>query len=80
MALSEAFLEWEQATETRIRQEAERSLIILQLEQRVGALPRTTKDRINTLSLPQIESLAIALLNFSSPLELEAWLDSQSGD
>jgi Domain of unknown function (DUF4351) len=80
MALSEAFLEWEQATESRIRQEAERSLIILQLEQRVGALPQPTKDRINTLSLPQIESLAIALLNFSTPNELEAWLDSQAGD
>jgi hypothetical protein len=84
MALSEAFLEWEQATETRIRQEARqeegRSLIILQLEQRVGALSQTTKDRLSTLSLPQIESLAIALLNFSTPTELEAWLDHQPGD
>jgi hypothetical protein len=74
MALSEAFLEWEQATEIRIRQEAERSLIILQLEQRLGTLSQPTKDRINALSLPQIESLAIALLNFSVIAELEAWL------
>jgi Domain of unknown function (DUF4351) len=80
MALSEAFLEWEQATQMRSRQEGERSLVLLLLEQRVGAFPQSTKDRINTLSLPQIESLAIALLNFSNPIELEAWLDSQSGD
>jgi predicted transposase/invertase (TIGR01784 family) len=70
--------------DTRIYREARedegRSLIILQLEQRAEALPQSTKDRINTLSLPQIESLAIALLNFSSPDELEAWLDSQAGN
>jgi hypothetical protein len=80
MALSEAFLEWEQATETRVRQESERSLVLLLLEQRVGTLSQSTKDRISTLSLPQIESLAIALLNFSTPTELEAWLDHQAGD
>jgi Domain of unknown function (DUF4351) len=80
MALSEAFLEWEQATEIRIRQEAGRSLIILQLEQRLGTLSQPTKDRISALSLPQIESLAIAPLNCSTPTELEDWLDGQSSN
>jgi Domain of unknown function (DUF4351) len=76
MALSEAFLEWEQETQKR----SERSLINLQLEQRVGALSQPTKDRINALSLPQIESLAIALLNFATLTELEDWLDGQSSN
>jgi Domain of unknown function (DUF4351) len=76
VALSEAFLEWEQQTEAR----SQRSLVFLLLEQRVGALSQSVKDKITTLSLPQIEALAIALLNFSSPDELEAWLDSQAGN
>jgi predicted transposase YdaD len=70
--------------DTRIYREARedegRSLVLRQLEQRAGSLSQPTKDRINTLSLPQIESLAIALLNFSTPIELEAWLDHQAGD
>jgi hypothetical protein len=76
MALSEAFLEWEQETQKR----GERSLVLLLLEQRIGTMSQPTKDRISALSLPQIESLAIALLNFSTPTELEAWLDHQPGD
>jgi Domain of unknown function (DUF4351) len=60
------------------KEEAGRLLILLQLEQRVGALSEPTKARIAALSLPQIESLAIALLGFSTAAELEAWLHGQA--
>jgi hypothetical protein len=79
-AVMEVLTSWTEEGIERGRQEEGRSLILLLLEQRVGALLQPTKDRINTLSLPQIESLALALLNFSTPTELEDWLDSQAGN
>lgn len=54
----------------------QRSLILLLLQQRVGQLPDQLHDRISQLNLTQLEALAIALLNFSSLAELEAWLES----
>ncbi|MGI0485711.1 DUF4351 domain-containing protein [Pantanalinema rosaneae CENA516] len=60
-------------------QEGRRSLLLLlslQLEQKVGQLPPSLHDRIAQLNLTQLEALAIALLNFSSLAELEAWLES----
>ncbi len=47
-------------------QEGERSLISLLLQQKVGQLPQSIHDRISLLSIQQLESLAIALLNFGS--------------
>ena len=60
------------------REEGHRSLVILLLEQRVGQLPDGVRDRLAQLSLTQLEALAIALLNFSTLTELEAWLESHS--
>jgi predicted transposase/invertase (TIGR01784 family) len=57
-------------------QEGERSLISLLLQQKVGTLPQSLDDRISLLSIQQLESLAIALLNFSSLNDLAAWLDA----
>ena len=59
------------------RQEGERSLVLLLLEQRVGQLPQAERDRISALSLEQLEALALALLNFSSVLDLTTWLEQQ---
>ena len=59
------------------RQEGERSLVLLLLEQRVGQLPQVERDRISALSLEQLEALALALLNFSSVLDLTTWLEQQ---
>jgi predicted transposase YdaD len=58
------------------REEGHRSLVLLLLEQRVGQLPSGLRDRLSQLNLTQLEALAIALLNFSTSAELEAWLDS----
>jgi predicted transposase YdaD len=57
------------------RQEESRSLVMLLLEQRLGQLPDDLHDRLSPLSRTQLEALAIALLNFSTLAELEAWLD-----
>jgi len=56
------------------RQIERRSLISLQLEQRVGSLSDAQRDRISTLNLDQLTALAIALLNFSSQDDLDVWL------
>ena len=58
------------------RQEERLSLLSLQLEQKLGELPLSLRDRLFQLNLTQLETLAIALLNFSTLTELEAWLES----
>ena len=63
--------------EEKGRQLGQRSLISLQLEQRVGSLSDAQRDRISTLNLDQLTALAIALLNFSIPDDLDAWLTQQ---
>ena len=75
----EVVTSWMQEGIEQGRQEGERSLVLLLLEQRVGTLSEPMKARIAALSLPQIESLAIALLSFSTAAELEVWLHSQAG-
>lgn len=78
MALSEAFLEWEQATQQRAEaqgvERGERSLIFRLLTRRVGDLSDSVRSQIEQLSLPQLEALAEALLDFSSMADLENWL------
>jgi predicted transposase YdaD len=67
----------EQGIERGIEQgieRGERSLILRQLSRRVGELPDALRSQINTLSVPQLESLGEALLDFSSLADLEAWL------
>jgi predicted transposase/invertase (TIGR01784 family) len=57
------------------RQEGELALVLLLLEQRVGQLPDELRDRLSTLDLPQLEILAVALLNFSQVSDLVNWLE-----
>ncbi|MBD2327770.1 DUF4351 domain-containing protein [Alkalinema sp. FACHB-956] len=67
--------------ETRVFREAKeeeaRSLVYLQLEQKFDALSDALKDRINALSLDQLQALAIAPLRFASIDDLTNWLDHQ---
>jgi Domain of unknown function (DUF4351) len=78
MALSEAFLEWEQATETRIRQEARqeegRSLVLRLLTRRIGTLPEAIQIQVAALPLERLESLGEDLLDFTNLADLENWL------
>jgi predicted transposase/invertase (TIGR01784 family) len=64
--------------ETQVYQEARedeaRSLILRQLNRRVGTLPDSVIERINALSIDQLESLGEALLDFATVDDLTAWL------
>ncbi|MGG6268752.1 DUF4351 domain-containing protein [Leptolyngbya sp. AN03gr2] len=57
------------------RGEGQRSLILLLLNQKVGALSEETIAQISTLNPEQLEALAIALLNFTSIGDLTDWLE-----
>lgn len=86
MALSEAYLEWEQRVEARgIEQgiergveqgveQGERALILRQLVRKVGALPEGVRSRISAMSIERLNELGEALLNFSELSDVEAWL------
>ncbi|WP_414550070.1 Rpn family recombination-promoting nuclease/putative transposase [Anabaena sp. CCY 0017] len=56
------------------RQEGERSLVLRQLTRKVGELPPRMREQVETLTLEQLENLGEALLDFTSLLDLEAWL------
>jgi predicted transposase YdaD len=51
------------------------TLALRQLERRCGSLAPTTSSRIEALSLPRLEELALALLDFQSAEDLQAWLE-----
>ncbi|AFZ50644.1 DUF4351 domain-containing protein [Dactylococcopsis salina] len=60
------------------RQEEGRSLILRQLTRRVGELPQLWRDRVNSLSLEQLENLGEALLDFQGMGDLETWWDTSN--
>jgi predicted transposase YdaD len=45
------------------------------LERRCGSIDASTGSRIEALSLPQLEELALALLDFRSAEDLQTWLE-----
>ena len=59
---------------------AEAAVVILrQLSRCCGPLSNATAARIKALPLEQLEALAEALLDFSGPADLAAWLAEHSG-
>ncbi|MEL6381460.1 MAG: DUF4351 domain-containing protein [Cyanobacteria bacterium J06626_18] len=66
----------ERGVEQGSLQEA-RSLVKRLLPRPVGGVSETVNDQLDTLSIAQLESLAEALLDFSKPSDLEAWLAEQ---
>ncbi len=72
--------------ETRVYQEIKqegreieaRSLIFRLLTRRVGELPQGIRQRVENLSLEQLENLGEALLDFNSMTDLQAWLEEFS--
>ena len=57
--------------------QGEAKVTLRQLNRRCG--PLTTTARIQALPLEQLEALAEALLDFSGPADLTAWLEEHSG-
>jgi predicted transposase/invertase (TIGR01784 family) len=52
----------------------ERSLILRLLERRVGKVSQKVRSQVLSLSLTELESLGEALLDFSTPSDLNDWL------
>jgi hypothetical protein len=59
--------------------EEARSLVLRQLNRKVKHLNDRTIDRIKSLSIPKIESLSKALLDFTSIEDLTTWLETHAG-
>jgi hypothetical protein len=80
--LSQAYLEWEQQTEQRGEQRgAQREAVALNLRLlarrlRLDSLPDSRRVQVEQLSLPQLEALSEALLDFQTLADLETWLQS----
>ena len=56
----------------------ERSLVLRQLARRIGEVSPERRSQIQALSLPQLEALGEALLDFTKPDDLHEWIRSQS--
>lgn len=59
--------------------EAEINLLVRQLTHRLGTVSQELRNRIQDLSIAQLEDLGEALLDFSSQTELENWLSRLDG-
>ena len=60
--------------EARGEARGETKVTLLQLNRRCGTLSAATTARIQALPLEQLEALAEALLDFTSPADLDRWL------
>ena len=60
------------------RQEGECAIVLRLLARRLGRVPVTARRRIEKLSLPQLESLSEALLDFTRSADLTRWLEQQA--
>lgn len=61
------------------RQQAEqrqRSLILRLLNRRVGEMPEAVQQRVEQLTIAQLESLGEALLDFEQLADLLGWLEA----
>ena len=65
--------------EARGRAAEAAAVSLRQLSRRCGPLSEATIARIQALSLAQLESLTEALLDFSGPSDLAAWLEQHGG-
>ena len=71
--------EWIEEGRQEGRQEGEATVTFRLLNRRCGRLGNATAARIKALPLEQLEALAEALLDFSGPADLAAWLAEHGG-
>ena len=57
------------------RQQGEVTLILRLLNRRFGEVDPQWQERIQGLSIPQLEELSLALLDFEAVTDLASWLD-----
>jgi predicted transposase YdaD len=60
----------------RGKQEGEQGLVLRQVQKRVGELTQEVRERIQSLSLVQLEALGEALLDFTALEDLLSWLEA----
>jgi hypothetical protein len=65
--------------EKRGKKEGRIDLILLQLEQRLGEVEDNVRELIGKLTLRRLDDLAVALLDFTKPADLEKWLKRNNG-
>ena len=58
------------------RQEGERKVLLLQLHKLLGNLNPAVEEQIDGLSAQRLGQLGEALLDFNSPADLDAWMQS----
>jgi hypothetical protein len=58
-------------------QQGELTLILRQLNRRLGAVNSQLQERIQGLSSAELEYLGEALLDFTTTADLEAWFESR---
>lgn len=77
-ATMELMTHWHREGRQEGRQEGitqgKESLVERQLRRRIGAVPAGVSARLDRLSPDQLDDLGEALLDFSSPADLEQWL------
>jgi predicted transposase YdaD len=64
--------------EARGEAKGEARVIMRQLNRRLGSVPVTVSDQIHQLTIPQLEDLGEALLDFVSLADVEGWLSQNS--
>jgi len=69
--------ELEQEVKEKVREET-LQLVKRLLQRRTGAVNQQLQQRINQLSVEQLENLAVALLDFSNEADLVTWLGNNS--
>jgi predicted transposase/invertase (TIGR01784 family) len=65
-----------QEGEQKGRQEGEANLIIRLLNRRLGVVTPNQENQIRSLSLPGLEALGEALLDFTNPTDIDTWLNT----
>ena len=68
------FAEGKQEGRQEGRQEGEVTLVLRLLQRRCGELKPALKERVVRLSVPHLEALGEALLDFQSVADVEQWL------
>ncbi len=74
----DAKAEGELIGEARGEARGEAKVIMRQLTRRLGSVPVPVSDQIQRLTIPQLEDLGEALLDFTSLVDLEGWLSQNS--
>jgi len=69
----------EKRGEKRGKKEGRIDVILLLLEQRLGEVEDDAREFVGKLTLRRLDDLAVALLDFTEPADLEKWLKRNNG-